>query len=178
MSRIGCTYSVSMPVGVNVCVSPVSGFLWKGILLWITLQMNFVSLIAVEYETWSRYSNFSTFGASGGDGQRLVNGMPVLQSPREIDIDLRGTQNISMEVTKITEWAAEKLRNGQGSLPWFRTWRVIIQPASVFADLARLSEVAAPNLVWVSALELGLLAKTFMQQHELPAPPPDADVNA
>ena len=42
--------------------------------------------------------------------------------------------------------AAEKLRNGQGKTPWFRSFRVIIQPASVFAELARLSQVRTSPL--------------------------------
>ena len=46
------------------------------------------------------------------------------------------------------------------TVPAFASWRVIIQPASVFAELARLS--AADNLVFVSPLELGLLAKIHL----------------
>ena len=96
------------------------------------------------------YSKFSSFGASGSN-QRLVDGMPVLAAPRELDVDLRGTQNITMEAAKIASYAAEKLRNGQGKTPWFRSFRVIIQPARVFAELAQLSQVRTQplSLLWL-----------------------------
>jgi hypothetical protein len=109
------------------------------------VQFSGFNIGASKDKSYGLYSNFSSFGASGSD-QRLVDGMPVLPAPRELDVDLRGTQNISMEAAKIASYAAEKLRNGQGKTPWFRSFRVIIQPASVFAELARLSQVRTSPL--------------------------------
>ena len=128
-------------------------------------------------ESYALYAGFSPFGASGS-GLRLVSkcssdlssvttflkngfcagGMPVLPGPAVLQTELRGTVDPEQAAATIASWAREQAK--APTVPAFASWRVIIQPASVFAELARLS--AADNLVFVSPLELGLLAKIHL----------------
>ena len=84
--------------------------------------------------------------------------MPVLPGPAVLQTELRGTVDPEQAAATIASWAREQAK--APTVPAFASWRVIIQPASVFAELARLS--AADNLVFVSPLELGLLAKIHL----------------
>lgn len=111
-----------------------------------------------------QFTDFSSYGIGlAADGPlRLFHGTPIIPGMGDLSSGpcCRGDTNVTLATERLVDFAAKQARNA--TAPLFKSWRAIVQPAWKFAQMANLSRARAPNLVFVSPTELGLLVKHYL----------------